>query len=105
MVEPVGSMRSCASVSEGAFLASHCLLTESIVYALEHRSEALGYATRYARELEADPVRSDRFVGMYVNDWTLDFGPRGREAVSQLLQRGHAAGVIPHLAEPEFVES
>jgi 1,4-dihydroxy-6-naphthoate synthase len=42
-------------------------------------------------------------VGMYVNDWTLDFGSRGREAVRQLLARGHAAGVIPQLIEPEFV--
>jgi 1,4-dihydroxy-6-naphthoate synthase len=46
---------------------------------------------------------ADRFVGMYVNDWTLDFGPRGREAVAELLRRGHAAGVIDRLIEPEFV--
>ena len=48
-------------------------------------------------------AKADKFVGMYVNDWTLDFGPRGREAVTQLLARGHAAGVIPKLVEPEFV--
>ena len=47
--------------------------------------------------------KADKFVGMYVNDWTLDFGERGREAVRQLLARGHAAGVIPKLVEPEFV--
>ncbi len=48
--------------------------------------------------------RADEFVGMYVNDWTLDFGPRGREAVVQLLARGHAAGVIPWLVAPQFAE-
>ena len=47
--------------------------------------------------------KADTFVGMYVNDWTLDFGQRGREAVRELLARGHAAGVIPKLVEPEFV--
>ena len=52
---------------------------------------------------DLDETRADRFVGMYVNDWTLDFGPRGREAVRMLLARGHAAGVIPKLIVPEFV--
>ena len=50
-----------------------------------------------------DPGKADRFVGMYVNDWTLDFGPRGREAVTQLLERGYQAGVIPERIVPEFV--
>ena len=50
-----------------------------------------------------DGVLADDFVGMYVNDWTLDFGARGRQAVKELLARGHAAGVIPKLVEPEFV--
>ena len=78
------------------------LLRESISYGLEHRGEALAYALSFGRGL--DPARGDQFVEMYVNDWTLDFGPRGREAVRQLLARGHAAGVIPTLVEPEFVE-
>jgi 1,4-dihydroxy-6-naphthoate synthase len=77
------------------------LLRESIRYGLEHREEALAYALSFGRGL--DPAQADRFVGMYVNDWTLDFGPRGREAVRQLLLRGHAAGVIPQLVTPEFV--
>ena len=81
------------------------LLTESIEYALEHREEALAYATRYARELEEDPVRSDRFVGMYVNDWTRDYGEAGRQAVQLLLARGFEAGVIPTRIEAEFIES
>ena len=78
------------------------LLKQSIEYGLAHRQEALDYAGRYGRDLDAN--RTDRFVGMYVNDWTLDFGERGREAVRLLLARGHAAGVIPKLIVPEFVE-
>jgi len=77
------------------------LLRESIQYGLEHRRDALDYALGFGRGL--DRGEADKFVGMYVNDWTLDFGPRGREAVTQLLARGHAAGVIPRLVEPEFV--
>jgi 1,4-dihydroxy-6-naphthoate synthase len=77
------------------------LLKQSIAYGLEHRDEALNYALQYGRDL--DRGKADRFVGMYVNDWTLDFGPRGREAVRQLLAQGHAAGVIPERIVPEFV--
>ena len=77
------------------------LLKQSIQYGLANREEALAYALQYGRDL--DHKRADRFVGMYVNDWTLDFGPRGREAVRVLLDRGHAAGVIPKRIVPEFV--
>jgi len=80
------------------------LLTESIGYALDHRQEALGYATRYARGLEDDPVRSDKFVGMYVNDWTRDYGAAGRRAVQLLLDRAHEAGIIGEAVKAEFVE-
>jgi 1,4-dihydroxy-6-naphthoate synthase len=78
------------------------LLKESIRYGLEHRQEALTHALKYGRDL--DQAKADTFVGMYVNDWTLDFGPRGREAVRELLARGYQAGVIPKLVIPEFVE-
>jgi 1,4-dihydroxy-6-naphthoate synthase len=78
------------------------LLKESIGYGLAHRQEALEYALQYGRDL--DRSKADQFVGMYVNDWTLDFGPRGRQAVRELLARGHAAGVIPRRVEPEFAE-
>jgi 1,4-dihydroxy-6-naphthoate synthase len=77
------------------------LLRASIEYGLAHRQEALDYALGFGRGLERG--KADQFVGMYVNDWTLDFGPRGREAVRQLLARGHAADVIPRAVEPEFV--
>jgi 1,4-dihydroxy-6-naphthoate synthase len=78
------------------------LLKQSIEYGLAHRQEALDYALRYGRDL--DRAKADKFVGMYVNDWTLDFGERGQEAVRRLLAEGHAAGVVPKLVEPEFVE-
>jgi 1,4-dihydroxy-6-naphthoate synthase len=78
------------------------LLKESIRHGLEHRKAALDYAQTYGRGL--DRAKADEFVGMYVNDWTLDFGPRGRQAVRELLARGYRAGVIPKLVEPEFVE-
>ena len=59
---------------------------------------------RYARGLEDDPERSDRFVGMYVNEWTRGYGEAGRRAVQLLLDRGYEAGVLPHRVEAEFVE-
>ena len=77
------------------------LLRESIQYGLDHREEALSYALGFGRGL--DRGQADQFVGMYVNEWTLDFGPRGRQAVAELLARGHAAGVIPRLVVPQFV--
>jgi 1,4-dihydroxy-6-naphthoate synthase len=77
------------------------LLKESIRYGLANRQPALEYALQFGRGL--DHSKADQFVGMYVNDWTLDFGPRGREAVRLLLARGHAASIIPKLVEPEFV--
>ncbi len=80
----------------------HRLLGESIQYGLEHREEALGYAMSFGRGLT--PAKADQFVGMYVNQWTLDFGPIGRQAVARLLAEGHKAGVIPTLVVPEFVE-
>jgi 1,4-dihydroxy-6-naphthoate synthase len=78
------------------------LLKQSIQYGLEHRAEALDYALGYGRGL--DRGMADRFVGMYVNDWTLDFGPRGRQAVDQLLARGYDMGVIPQRIHPEFID-
>ena len=78
------------------------LLRESIEYALAHRQDALTYALQYARDM--DRSLADRFVGMYVNDWTLDYGPRGRAAVQRLLEEAHRAGIIPAPVAVEFVE-
>jgi 1,4-dihydroxy-6-naphthoate synthase len=78
------------------------LLKESIVHGLDNRQAALDYAKIYGRDL--DDGKADKFVGMYVNDWTRDFGPKGREAVALFLKRGYEAGVLPKLVTPEFVE-
>lgn len=77
-------------------------LKASIEYGLAHRADALKYALKYGRDL--DNQQADQFVGMYVNDWTLDFGPRGRQAVTEFLAQGHAAGVLPELVVPEFIK-
>jgi 1,4-dihydroxy-6-naphthoate synthase len=76
-------------------------LRESIQYALDHREEALAYSMQFARDL--DVQLADKFVGMYVNERTLDYGQDGREAVRRLLEMGHKAGIIPHEAKVEFV--
>ena len=77
-------------------------LRDSIQYALDHREEALAYAMQFAREL--DPQMADRFVGMYVNDRTLDYGPDGKEAIRRLLDMGYHAGIISVEPRVEFVE-
>jgi len=68
-------------------------LSRSIEYGLAHREDALAHAMRYARGLDAG--KADRFVGMYVNEWTRGYGPEGRRAVQLLLDRGHQAGLLP----------
>lgn len=78
------------------------LLHESIKYALENREEALSYAMQFARDLPEE--LADRFVGMYVNDVTLDYGEDGRRAVQLLLDRAHERGLIPNKVDVEFVE-
>jgi 1,4-dihydroxy-6-naphthoate synthase len=78
------------------------LIKESIKYALTHRQEALEYALKYARDMDVN--LADKFVGMYVNHWTLDYGEHGRAAVRRLLDEGHKAGIIPHESEVQFVE-
>jgi 1,4-dihydroxy-6-naphthoate synthase len=76
-------------------------IRESVSYALEHREPALNYALQFAREME--PELADKFVGMYVNRWTLNYGEEGRKAVRELLSRGVKAGVIPAPADPDFL--
>jgi len=77
------------------------LLHESIVFALEHRDDALSYAMEYGRGL--DRARADRFVDMYVNQSTLTLGDTGEKAVRLLLERAHAAGIIPHEVAFELI--
>jgi 1,4-dihydroxy-6-naphthoate synthase len=76
-------------------------LRASIVYALEHRASALAHAQQFNRGIGDE--RTDTFVRMYVNQWTVDYGPRGRQAVQTLLDRGHAAGLIPDPVVVDFV--
>src|SRR5437868_13051542 len=76
-------------------------LRESIQYALDHRPQALEYAMQFARDLE--PQLADKFVGMYVNERTLDYGEDGREAGRRLLDMGHKAGIIPQAVTVGFV--
>ena len=78
------------------------LMQESIRYSLDHREEALEYALQFARGL--DTPTADQFVSMYVNNWTLDYGARGREAVQTLLDRGYEKGILPNAIKAEFVE-
>jgi 1,4-dihydroxy-6-naphthoate synthase len=77
-------------------------LRASIRYGLEHRSPALAHAKKFSRGLSDE--RTDTFVGMYVNQWTVDYGPRGRAAVQSLLDEGYRAGVIPARVVAEFID-
>lgn len=77
-------------------------LRASIAYGLEHRAPALDHAMRYARGL--DRPKADEFVGMYVNDWTLDYGARGREAIRLFLRRGVDSGIITRPVTVEFID-
>ena len=77
-------------------------LRDSIAYGLEHRTGALDHAMQYARGL--DRAKADTFVGMYVNDWTLDYGDRGRQAVRLFLDRGVELGLITNAVNVEFVD-
>jgi 1,4-dihydroxy-6-naphthoate synthase len=77
------------------------LLKASIQYSLDHREEALAYALQFARGLDA--ATADRFVSMYVNEWTLDYGERGRRAVQTLLDQGFEKGILPHSVKAEFI--
>lgn len=97
---PLGGNVVRKDLGEAMVLKIAGLLKQSIRYALEHREEALAYALRYARDL--DPKLADRFVGMYVNHWTVDYGPRGREAVRRLLGCAAEAGLVPGPIDIQF---
>jgi 1,4-dihydroxy-6-naphthoate synthase len=98
---PLGGNAIRRDLGEQTMLDVTALLKQSIQYGLDHREDALNHARTYGRDL--DHAKTDKFVGMYVNDWTLDFGEKGREAVRLLLKRGHEAGIIPKLVVPDFV--
>jgi len=77
------------------------ILWKSIRFSLDHRKEAVDYALQFGRDLNRE--LADQFVGMYVNKWTLDYGPRGREAITRILKDGAEAGLVPDAGEIEYV--
>ncbi|MGB2898338.1 MAG: MqnA/MqnD/SBP family protein [Candidatus Acidiferrum sp.] len=76
-------------------------IRDSVSYGLEHREEALNYAMQFAREMDAE--LADKFVGMYVNNWTLGYGEKGQQAVKELIKRGTKAGLLPAPPTVEFL--
>jgi 1,4-dihydroxy-6-naphthoate synthase len=99
---PLGGNAIRRSLGRELIASVSAALRESIQYALDHREEALAYAMQFARDL--DPQMADKFVGMYVNERTLDYGPDGKEAIRRLLDMGHRAGIIPMEPHVEFAD-
>ena len=98
---PLGGNAIRRSLGAEILLTTTNALRDSIQHALDHREEALEYAMQFARDL--DPTLANRFVGMYVNERTLNYGPDGREAIQKLLEMGYDRGIIPHRAKVDFV--
>ncbi|HEY0265025.1 MAG TPA: MqnA/MqnD/SBP family protein [Granulicella sp.] len=98
---PLGGNAIRRSLGDETMKIATQALRDSIQHALDHRDEALEYAMQFARDL--DPALANRFVGMYVNDRTLNYGEDGREAIRKLLDMGYERGVIPHRAKVDFV--
>jgi 1,4-dihydroxy-6-naphthoate synthase len=100
---PLGGNAVRRDLGPGMMKTLTRLVRETVRHSLEHRPQALEYAMSFARGM--DPSVADRFVGLWVNDMTLDMGERGRRAVQTFLDRGHAAGVIPRRVEVDFVDA
>ncbi|HEU4995701.1 MAG TPA: MqnA/MqnD/SBP family protein [Gemmatimonadaceae bacterium] len=98
---PLGGNVVRKDLGEGLIKSISSHLRDSIAYGLKNRSAALDHSMQYARGL--DRAKADTFVGMYVNDWTLDYGDRGRRAVKQFLARGVEAGIIDRPVDVQFV--
>ncbi|MGC2636982.1 MAG: MqnA/MqnD/SBP family protein [Acidobacteriaceae bacterium] len=98
---PLGGNAIRRSLGEPALLAVTRALRDSIQHGLDHRDEALAYAMQFARDL--DSSLADKFVGMYVNERTLNYGEDGRDAIRKLLEMGYERGIIPHPVHVEFV--
>ncbi len=98
---PLGANAIRRSLGPELGLAAARVIRDSVSYALEHREEAVEYAMQFARDM--DPTLADKFIGMYVNHWTLDYGEQGRSAVRELLARGAAAGFVPASFKVEFL--
>jgi 1,4-dihydroxy-6-naphthoate synthase len=100
---PLGGNAVRRDLGPGLMARLTGLVRETVKYSLAHREDALRYALGFARGM--DPRVADRFVGMWVNDMTVEAGERGRRAVQVLLDRGHAAGIIPRRVVADFVEA
>lgn len=98
---PLGGNAIRRDLGEPAMREIAAIIKNSIQYSLDHRAEAVQYALDYARDMGKD--LADRFVGMYVNEWTLNYGDTGRAAVRELLKRGHAAGLVPDPGNIDFI--
>ena len=99
---PLGGNAIRRSLGPEAMRISTQALRDSIQHALDHRPEALEYAMQFARDLE--PSLANRFVGMYVNERTLNYGEDGREAIRRLLAMGYERGIIPHQSHVDFID-
>jgi 1,4-dihydroxy-6-naphthoate synthase len=98
---PLGGNAIRRSLGDDLMLTVTGALRESIQHGLEHREPALAYAMQFARDLDHD--LANKFVGMYVNERTLNYGEDGKEAIRKLLQMGHERGVIPHPVKVDFI--
>ena len=98
---PLGGNCIRKDLGAGAMQEVTDVLKASIQYSLDHRAPAVEYALKFGRDL--DRRLADRFVGMYVTHWTLDYGPRGREAITRLLRDGARAGLVPEIGDIEYV--
>jgi 1,4-dihydroxy-6-naphthoate synthase len=98
---PLGGNAIRRSLGDATMQTVTQALKDSIQYGLDHREQALEYAMQFGRDL--DTTLADKFVGMYVNERTLDYGNDGRAAIRRLLAMGHERGVIPHAVEVDFV--
>jgi 1,4-dihydroxy-6-naphthoate synthase len=99
---PLGGNAIRRSLGDGPMRTVTQALRDSIQYGLDHREQALEYAMQFARDL--DTSLADKFVGMYVNDRTLNYGDDGRTAIRKLLEMGHAQGIIPHPVQVDFID-
>jgi 1,4-dihydroxy-6-naphthoate synthase len=98
---PLGGNCIRKDLGQGAMQEITNIIKQSIQFSLDHRKEAVEYALQFGRDL--DRKLADQFVGMYVNHWTLDYGARGREAITRLLKEGARAGLVPDAGEIEYV--
>jgi 1,4-dihydroxy-6-naphthoate synthase len=97
---PLGGNAIRRALGKKTIAATTQAVHDSIQYALDHRDAAINYAMQFARDL--DPALANRYIGMYVNQRTLDLGDDGREAIRRILAMGHERGIIPHAANVDF---